>query len=120
MTRLGGEGPGRTGFARLHPRPLLLLVIAAVLTAAGCATTTAAPAPRAADLAAIKPGMTREALVSRLGPPSWEFPVWQLNVMILSYRSYRSDCTVFQVSVRPDGTIQDVGPAWDPACDRPD
>ena len=64
--------------------------------------------------------MTQKELLSRLGPPSWTFPVWQLNVTILTYRAPRDDCAVFQVSVRPDGTIEDVGPAWDPACDGED
>jgi len=116
MSRHGGADAGR---AR-RDRPRLVIALATASIAAGCAMAPPVPAPRASDLAAIKPGMTREALVGRLGPPSWTFPVWQLNVTILSYRSYRSDCTIFQVSVRPDGTIQDVGPAWAPACDKPD
>ena len=53
------------------------------------------------------------------GPPTWTFGVRQENLTIWNYRYYRGDCVIYQVSMRPDGTVRDVGTGWDPACDGP-
>ena len=71
------------------------------------------------DFATIQPGMTRDELLARFGPPTWTFGVWQENLTIWNYRYSHSACTIYQVSVRPDGTVRDAGPAWDTACDGP-
>ena len=88
-------------------------------TCAGCAGLTAGPHPTGADFTAIQPGMTRDEVVARLGRPVWTFGVRQENLTIMNYRPNHNDCTIYQVSVRPDGTVRDVGSAWDTACDGP-
>ncbi|HEX2540292.1 MAG TPA: hypothetical protein VHM00_04335 [Caldimonas sp.] len=96
---------------------------AALLLAAGAAGCTAIIAPgRAlsdADFNALQPGMTREQVLARVGPPTWTFGVRQENLTIWNYRWDRASCLIHQVSVRPDGTVRDVGTSPDPACDGP-
>jgi len=94
-------------------------ILAAMLSlaAAGCSGLVAGPGEP--DISAIKPGMTQQEVRNRLGPPHWTFGVRQENLRILNYRFSHSDCTIYQVSVRPDGTVRDAGSAWDPACDGP-
>jgi hypothetical protein len=75
--------------------------------------------PTEADFATIQPGMTGQAVLARFGPPTWVFGVRQENLSIWNYRFNRSDCIIYQVSVRPDGTVRDAGTGWDPACDGP-
>ena len=70
------------------------------------------------DLASIQPGMSEQDVVSRLGPPTWVFKVWQEDLTIMNYRYNRNDCVIYQVSVRPDHTVRDAGNAQDPACDH--
>jgi len=70
------------------------------------------------DLASIQPGMTQEAVVARLGPPTWVFKVRQEDLTIMNYRYNRNECVIYQVSVRPDHTVRDAGSAQDPACDH--
>lgn len=87
----------------------------------GCtAIATAGRAPTEADFATIQPGMTRQQVVDRFGPPTWTFGVRQEDLTILNYRFNRNDCIIYQVSVRPDGTVRDAGTGWDPRCDGPD
>lgn len=91
------------------------------LAAAGCsAISPISPAPTEADFATIRPGMTRQEVVDRFGPPTWVFGVRQEDLTILNYRFNRNDCIIYQVSVRPDGTVRDAGTGWDPGCDGPD
>jgi SmpA / OmlA family len=91
-----------------------------VLATAGCAISGRfRPPATEADLATIQAGMTREQVLARVGPPTWIFGVRQENLSIWNYRFNRSDCIIYQVSVRPDGTVRDAGTGWDPACDGP-
>ena len=73
-----------------HPcRLLRRLVLPAMLaaTAVGCSTLLPArPALDESDFAAIRPGMTREQVLSRFGPPTWTFAVWQEHLTIWNYR----------------------------------
>jgi hypothetical protein len=102
----------------LPSRTALATVVVAL---AGCAALGPLPPPYATenDFATIQPGMTRDQVIARFGRPTWTFGVWQENLTILNYRFSHSACTIYQVSVRPDGTVRDAGPAWDPACDGP-
>jgi hypothetical protein len=95
-------------------------VVMASLALSACALTIPGPSVTEADFATIHPGMTRDQVVARFGPPTWSFGVRQENLTIMNYRYSHSACTIYQVSVRPDGTVRDAGPAWDPACDQPD
>lgn len=92
--------------------------VALVACLAGCAgPMTAMPAE--AQFSAIQPGMTREEVLSRVGRPTWMFGVRQEDLTIWNYRFNPSDCIIFQVSMRPNGTVRDASQAWDPACDAP-
>jgi hypothetical protein len=98
----------------------LLLIAMPIFGAVGCsALGPTGPMPTEADFATIKPGMTSEQVLNRFGRPTWAFGVWQENLTIWNYRYSHSDCVIYQVSVRPDDTVRDAGPAWDPACDGP-
>ena len=76
-------------------------------------------APVEADFVALQRGMTHEQVLARVGRPNWIFGVRQENLSIWNYRYDRSSCLIYQVSVRPDGTVRDVGTSPDPACDGP-
>ena len=96
------------------------LVTAAILVgmAAGCSgLADRGHRPAESDFAAIQPGMTREQVVDRFGPPTWTFGVWQEGLTIWNYRYSHSDCLIYQIAMRPDGTVRDVGQAADPGCD---
>jgi hypothetical protein len=99
--------------------PLARAALAAcALSTAGCAMIgNARPAPTEADLVTIQPGMTRDQVLARVGPPTWTFRVWQEGLTIWNYRYSHSACLIYQVSMRPDGTVRDAGTAPDPACD---
>ena len=75
--------------------------------------------PTEADFMTIQPGMSSQEVLAKFGPPTWVFGVRQENLTIWNYRYYRGDCVIYQVSVRPDGTVRDAGTGWDPACDGP-
>lgn len=95
-----------------------LLLIAALAGAAGYSTLQSGrPALDESDFAAIRPGMTRDEVLNRFGRPTWTFAVWQERLTIWNYRYSHSACIVYQVSMRPDGTVRDAGTAADPACD---
>ena len=105
------------------PQPLIRRLVgpglvAAAAAIAGC-TGLVAPGrgPVEADFLALQPGMTRAQVLSRVGHPNWVFGVRQENLSIWNYRYDRSSCLLYQVSVRPDGTVRDVGTSPDPACD---
>jgi hypothetical protein len=90
-------------------------IVAATLAAcAGLNTKT----PTESDLSAIKEGMTRDEVLTRVGPPTWIFRVRQENLTIWNYRYNRNDCLIYQVSMRPSGTVRDAGISQDPACDH--
>lgn len=75
--------------------------------------------PTEADFMTIEPGWSSQQVLATFGPPTWTFRVWQENLTIWNYRYYRGDCVIYQVSMRPDGTVRDAGTGWDPACDAP-
>jgi hypothetical protein len=91
----------------------------AFLALSGCASIGPSPSVTENDFATIEPGMTRDEVVARFGRPTWTFGVRQENLTIMNYRYSHSSCTIYQVSVRPDGTVRDAGSAWDPKCDGP-
>ena len=93
---------------------------AALAAAAGCAAPgSLGRAATEADFMAIQPGMSGQEVLARFGPPTWVFGVRQENLAIWNYRFNRNDCIIYQVSVRPDGTVRDAGTGLDPACDGP-
>ena len=85
---------------------------------AGCAVPTRV-VPTETQFAAIQPGMTREEVLSRVGRPTWTFGVRQEDLTIWNYRFNPMDFIIFQVSMRPNGTVRDAASAWDPGCDEP-
>src|SRR6185295_13704045 len=92
--------------------PLLARAILAcgVAAAAGCTVVGSThPLPTEADFATIKPGMSSQEVLARFGPPTWTFGVRQENLTIWNYRYNAFDCVIYQVSVRPDGTVRDAG-----------
>ena len=96
-------------------------VLLAVLASAGCTVTgNFRQQPTEADLATIQTGWTRDQVLARVGPPTWIFGVRQENLSIWNYRYSRTDCIIYQVSMRPDGTVRDSAQGYDPACDRGD
>jgi hypothetical protein len=97
----------------------LALASLVLVASTGCAAIGSVQTATEADFATIRPGMTRDEVLARFGRPTWTFGVWQENLTILNYRYSHSACTIWQVSVRPDGTVRDAGPAWDTACDGP-
>ena len=95
-------------------------VLLAVLATAGCAVNgNFRPPPTEKDLATIQAGWTRDQVLARVGPPTWVFGVRQENLSIWNYRYSRTDCIIYQVSMRPDGTVRDSAQGYDPACDGP-
>jgi len=97
-----------------------IAAVLAFLTLGGCAGFPQyRPMPTEADFAALQPGMTRDQVLARVGPPTWIFGVWQEHLSIWNYRYNRNDCIIYQVSMRPDGTLRDAAQGYDPACDGP-
>lgn len=121
VARPRAGGPGATSVRPSPPTRLVRACLACIVAATGgCAMIgPVRPVPTEADFATIKPGMTAQEVLARFGPPTWQFGVRQENLTIWNYRFNPYDCTIFQVSVRPDGTVRDAGSAWDPACDGP-
>jgi len=104
----------KTAFARC------IAAVVLVIGGTGCAALPpVGRAPTEADFATIQPGMTGQEVLNRFGRPTWMFGVRQENLTIWNYRFNRNDCIIYQVSVRPEGTVRDAGSAWDPACDGP-
>ncbi|MET0937448.1 MAG: hypothetical protein ABWX83_15760 [Luteibacter sp.] len=68
----------------------------------------------------IQPGMTSSEVIQRLGYPYYQFGVRQDNATIWNYRMRYGSCSIYQVSVLPNGIVKDAGTAPDPACDRPE
>jgi len=101
------------------PRAARAAASLACLALSACAAIGPPQTATEADFATIRPGMTRDEVVARFGRPTWTFGVWQESLTIMNYRYSHSACTIWQVSVRPDGTVRDAGPAWDTACDGP-
>jgi hypothetical protein len=106
--------------AHAHVRSKALVAVCLAAGLVGCtALATVGPTPVEADFAAIQPGMRSEQVLARVGRPTWAFGVRQENLTIWNYRFNRYGCLVYQISVRPDGTVRDVGTGPDPWCDGP-
>jgi hypothetical protein len=107
-------------FAHLRAARCLAVVVP-LLSAAGCAAPPGnlGRMPTENDFAAIQPGWTSQQVLARFGRPTWTFGVRQENLTIWNYRFNRNDCIIYQVSVRPDGTVRDGSTGYDPACDSP-
>jgi hypothetical protein len=99
-----------------HSGGVPVLMLCACLAA--CAGLPRARTPTESDLSAIKEGMTRDEVLTRVGPPTWTFRVRQEDLTIWNYRYDRNSCLIYQVSVRPNGTVRDAGISQDPACDH--
>ena len=92
-------------------------VLGSLIWFAGCSTTASnRPDPKSV-FATITPGMTQGDVLARLGPPTWTSRVRQEDLTILNYRFSHSECLIYQVSVRPDGSVRDTGTGLDAACD---
>jgi len=71
--------------------------------------------------ATITPGMTQEQVLTRIGRPTFVFPVGWQQLQVWNYRfgGLEGDCVVFQVSIsNATRTVTDAGPNTDPACDH--
>lgn len=100
---------------RAAARTSLAATLAAAM--AGCASW--GKVPTEADFAQIRPGMTGDAVVAQVGRPQWRFGVRYENLTVLNYRYNHNDCVIYQISMKPDGTVHDIAPGYDPACDGP-
>ena len=67
----------------------------------------------------IQPGMTSSEVVQRLGQPYYQFRVRQDNATVWNYRMRYGSCSIYQVSILPNGIVKDASTALDPACDGP-
>ena len=70
----------------------------------------------------VKPGMSREDVLARLGQPAYTFPLGRQQQTVWNYRFAppEGDCTVFQVSLgQADGRVAEVGQGYDRYCDGP-
>ena len=105
-----------TTVAMRRARRLCPPVLAALLAA--CAGLQATKTPTESALSSIGEGMTRDEVLARVGPPTWTFRVRQESLTIWNYRYNRNDCLIYQISMRPNGTVRDAGVSQDPACDH--
>ncbi len=64
----------------------------------------------------VVPGMSREALLLRLGHPSEVYGIWR-GASVWAWRYESPFCQWFQVTVEPDGTVRDAGYGPDPLCE---
>jgi hypothetical protein len=103
-----------TASMRHARRAAAVLLAASVAACADLVTKT----PTESELSTIMQGMTREQVLARVGPPTWTFKVRQEDLTIWNYRYNRNDCLIYQVSMRPNGTVRDAGISQDPACDH--
>lgn len=95
-------------------------VLVSVVGIGGCsAFGPIGPTPTEADFMALQPGMTQQEVLTRVGRPTWIFGVRQENLSIWNYRYSHSACVIYQLSMRPDGTLRDAAPGYDPGCDGP-
>lgn len=109
-----------TTVAMPRSRRLTMRLAAPVLAAslAACASVQFAKTPTESALSSIGEGMTRDEVLARVGPPTWTFRVRQESLTIWNYRYNRNDCLIYQISMRPNGTVRDAGISQDPACDH--
>lgn len=73
-----------------------------------------------ANFYAIPPGITRDELLARMGPPVSTFPIGRQGIQVWNYRYQTNDCLWFQVAIRDsDGRVADTTRGMDPVCDAP-
>src|ERR1700712_5395678 len=63
----------------------------------------------------IQPGMTSAEVIERLGHPYYQFGVRQDNATVWNYRMRYGSCSIYQVSIFPNGIVKDASTAPDPA-----
>ncbi|NUZ06566.1 hypothetical protein [Piscinibacter koreensis] len=68
----------------------------------------------------IQPGMTSAEVISKLGYPYYQFGVRKDNATVWNYRMRYGSCLIYQVTVLPNGIVQEAGTGQDPACNVPD
>jgi hypothetical protein len=71
--------------------------------------------------ATITPGMSQQEVLTRIGRPTFTFPVGWQQLQVWNYRfgGLEGDCVVFQVSIsNATRMVTDAGPNTDPACDH--
>ena len=74
-----------------------------------------------ANFAEIRPGMSQQDVLVRIGQPAYTFPVGWQNLQVWNYRfaGLEGDCVVLQVSIsNATRTVTDTGPNTDPVCNR--
>ncbi|NUZ05245.1 hypothetical protein [Piscinibacter koreensis] len=70
-----------------------------------------------ANFAAVRPGMTSDEVLMRIGHPAERFGVARPPSTIWNYRYFSGDCVWFQVGIDPAGRVIESNYAQDPACD---
>jgi hypothetical protein len=71
------------------------------------------------NFANIVPGMPRDELRRRLGPPSETFAIPRQKIDVWNYRYFTGDCLWFQVSIgTADNEVTTAGITTDPRCDH--
>jgi len=74
-----------------------------------------------ANFAEIRPGMSQQEVLVRIGQPAYTFPVGWQQLQVWNYRfaGLEGDCVVFQVSIsNATRTVTDTGPNTDPVCNH--
>ena len=74
-----------------------------------------------ANFEAIRPGMSQQEVLARIGQPAYTFPVGWQQLQVWNYRfgGLEGDCVVFQVSISiVTRAVTETGPGPDPVCSR--
>ncbi|MBS0445937.1 MAG: hypothetical protein JSR59_08310 [Proteobacteria bacterium] len=72
-----------------------------------------------ADFAEIKPGMSKEDVRLRLGPPTEYLRIPRQHLVVWNWRYAGADCTWFQASIGDDdGKVSQASLSPDPICDH--
>lgn len=69
------------------------------------------------DFAEVRPGQTRDEVLSRIGRPGEVRGAWQ-DRKLWYWRYDNVMCRLFAVTLNPDDRVRDAGFVPDPACDR--
>lgn len=72
-----------------------------------------------ANFATVHAGMTRRAVLEKLGRPGQVFRVGYQRLDIWNYRYADGDCVWFQISINDADVVTDAAMGQDPACDIP-
>ncbi len=71
------------------------------------------------DFADIKPGMSKDDVRLRLGPPTEYLRIPRQHLVVWNWRYAGGDCTWFQASIGDeDGKVTEAGVSQDPICDH--